>query len=158
MSHINSIGNKYLIEYEDVVGIFKIAPKIFQVLVGKLVGKCSKFIISDRLYLELMYWAAFGKRLNLNHPQNFSEKLQWLQLNDRRPEYTMMVDKYAVKDYVKEKIGEEYVVPTIGVWDSVDDVDWERLPDQFVMKTTHDSGSVIICRDKSIFNKDEAIS
>lgn len=127
-------------------------------IVGLVTRRCSGVIVNDELYIRLIYWAAYGKRLNLCHPKTFGEKLQWLKLNDRRPEYTIMVDKYAVKDFVKKEIGEEYVVPTIGVWDSVDNVDWERLPNQFVMKTTHDSGGVIICRDKSKFNKDAAIS
>ena len=95
-----------------------------------------------------------GYRLNLNNPQTFSEKLQWLKLYDRRPEYTTMVDKYAVKKYVSEQIGDQYVIPTLGVWERVEDIDWDSLPQQFVLKTTHTGGSngVVLCRDKNTFN------
>lgn len=134
------------------------SPKlILQGLVGKVTRKCSKIIKNDEFYIRLMYWAAFGKSLNLKTPQTFSEKLQWLKLHDHKPEYSMMVDKYAVKEYVAKKIGEEFVIPTYGVWDGVEDIEWDKLPNQFVIKSTHDSGSVVICKDKSNFNKQAAI-
>ena len=100
-----------------------------------------------------------GKRLDLKNPKTFNEKLQWLKLYNRRPEYTTMVDKFAVKQYVADKIGEQYIIPTLGVWDSVDDIDWDSLPNQFVLKTTHGGGGggVVICKDKSVFNKEQAI-
>lgn len=90
-----------------------------------------------------------GKRLNLKNPQTFNEKLQWLKLYDRNPEYTKMVDKYEVRKYISDKIGEEYLIPLLGVWDSFDEIDFDKLPDQFVLKCTHDSGGLVICRDKS---------
>lgn len=106
-----------------------------------------------------MYYLETGNRLHLKHPQTFGEKIQWLKLYDRRPEYTMMVDKYAVKDYVAGIIGQEHVVPTLGVWGRPEDIDFESLPNQFVLKTTHGGGScgVLICRDKSIINRNEVV-
>ena len=112
--------------------------------------------LSDEEYLKRMFSARMKKELNLDNPQTYNEKLQWLKLYDRRPEYTQLVDKYAVKKYVKECIGEEYVIPTLGVWDRFDDIDFDRLPNQFVLKCTHDSGGLVICKDKSIFDKQKA--
>ncbi len=105
--------------------------------------------MSDETYLKIGYRIRMGKRLNLDNPQTFNEKLQWLKIHDRKPEYTTMVDKYEAKKYVAERIGEEYVIPTLGVWDKFDDIDFDSLPDQFVLKCTHDSGGLVICRDKS---------
>lgn len=98
-----------------------------------------------------------GKRLNLSTPRTFNEKLQWLKLNDRKPEYTVMVDKYAVKKYVSDRIGDQYIIPTLGVWDRPEDIDFESLPDQFVLKVTHDSGGLVICRDKATLDKEATI-
>ncbi len=106
-------------------------------------------LIPDRAYLKLKYRASMGKKLNLKHPKTFNEKLQWIKLYDRKPIYTTMVDKYEAKRYVAEKIGEEYIIPTLGVWDRVEDIDFDALPDQFVLKCTHDSGGLVVCRDKS---------
>lgn len=108
--------------------------------------------MDDRKYLEKLYRATFGKELNLENPQTFNEKLQWLKLYDRKPIYTTMVDKYAAKEYVADKIGEEYIIPTLGVWDKFDDIDFDALPDQFVLKCTHDSGGLAICRNKKTFD------
>ncbi len=107
------------------------------------------FIFPDKMYLKLKYRFAFGKKLDLKNPKTFNEKLQWLKLYDRKPEYTVMVDKYAVKKYVADKIGEEYIIPTLGVWDKFEDINFEQLPNQFVLKCTHDSGGLVICKDKS---------
>lgn len=90
-----------------------------------------------------------GNELNLNNPQTFNEKIQWLKLYDRHPEYTMMVDKYAAKQYVASKIGDDYIIPTLGVWTKFDEIDFDKLPNQFVLKCTHDSGGLVICKDKS---------
>lgn len=116
--------------------------------------------LSDSLYLRLMYYFQTGKRLHLKHPKTFNEKLQWLKLHDRKPEYTTMVDKYAVKEYVANMIGQEYVIPTLGVWDRPEDIAWDELPRQFVLKTTHSGGSkgVIICHDKEKLDRAETIS
>lgn len=114
-------------------------------------------LIPDKWYLQMLYMREFNKRLDLKDPKTFNEKLQWLKLYDRRPEYVTMVDKYAVKDYVAKIIGEEYIIPTIGVWNKPEDIDWEKLPNQFVLKCTHDSGGLVICRDKSNLDRNAAI-
>lgn len=116
--------------------------------------------LPDKLYIQLMFRFKMGFWPNLKNPQTFSEKLQWLKLYNRRPEYTKMVDKYAVKEYVANIIGEEYVIPTLGVWNKPEDIEWDKLPDQFVLKTTHGGGSngVVICKDKSTFKKEKAIA
>lgn len=108
--------------------------------------------LSDKLYLEIIYKLMLGKRLNWDNPTTFNEKLQWLKLYDRRPEYTTMVDKYAVKEYVANVIGEEYIIPTLGVWNKFEDIDFDALPDKFVLKCTHDSGSICICKNKESFD------
>ncbi len=105
--------------------------------------------MSDETYLKIGYRIRMNKKLNLKHPTTFNEKLQWLKIYDRKPVYTMMVDKYEVKKIVADKIGGEYIIPTLGVWDKFDDVDFDSLPNQFVLKCTHDSGGLVICRDKS---------
>ena len=108
--------------------------------------------MDDRKYLEKVYKIRTGKDLDLDDPKSFNEKIQWLKLYDRKPEYTTMVDKYAVKKYVAEKIGEQYIIPDLGVWDRFDDIDLDKLPDKFVLKCTHDSSGVVICKDKSKFD------
>lgn len=106
--------------------------------------------LPDKAYLKMRYYAFMGKRLNLKSPKTFNEKLQWLKLYDRRPEYTVMVDKYAAKKYVSEIIGDEYIIPTLGAWDNTDGIDFSTLPDKFVIKCNHNSGKgMYICRDKS---------
>ena len=104
--------------------------------------------LPDKPFLHVLYWARLGKRLNLKNPQTFNEKMQWLKLYNRKPEYTRMVDKYEAKRYIAEKIGAEYVIPTLGVWDRFEDIDFEALPDRFVLKCTHDSGGLVVVRDK----------
>lgn len=121
-----------------------------------LTTRTDRFV-PDKWYLKLQYHCFFGKPLNLEAPKTFNEKLLWMKLYDRRPEYTTMVDKYAVKQYVADIIGEEYIIPTLGVWDKPEDIEWEKMPKQFVVKCTHDSGGLVICRDKSKLNKDAAI-
>ena len=104
----------------------------------------------DRDYLERKFEALMGTPLHLDAPQTFNEKLQWLKLYDRRPEYTMMVDKYRVREYITRKIGAEYLIPLLGVWDSPDEIDFAALPEQFVLKCNHNSGlGMCICKDKS---------
>lgn len=113
-------------------------------------------ILPDRTYLKFKYRERTGKKLSITKPKTFNEKLQWLKLNDRRQEYTMMVDKYSVKSYVSKMIGEEYIIPTFGVWNRFDQIDFDSLPNQFVLKCTHDSGGLSICKDKSTFDLDSA--
>lgn len=124
--------------------------------VKKILKKMSK-IIPDRLYISLIYFHHFHKFSNLKNPKTFNEKLQWLKLYDRRPEYSTMVDKYRAKEYVARIIGDEYIIPTIGVWNSVDEIDWDSLPNQFVLKWNHDSGSIVICKDKTKLDRNKAI-
>lgn len=115
-----------------------------------------KRILPNSLYLKLTYYKRIGKKLNLKSPQTFNEKLQWLKLYNRKPEYTKMVDKYEAKQYVEKIIGKEYIIPTLGIWNKFEDIDFDKLPNQFVLKCTHDSGGVIICKDKKEFEKDKA--
>ena len=113
-------------------------------------------IFGDASYVTVEYFIVFGKRLRLKNPQTYSEKLQWLKLHEGDPIYTRMVDKAEAKKYVTEIIGEEYIIPTYGVWNHFDEIDFDKLPDQFVLKTTHDSGGVIICKDKKTLDKNAA--
>lgn len=133
--------------------ISKYKRKVLLVLLYKF-SRCY----SDEKYLKRLFKLKMGKNLNLDNPQTFCEKLQWLKLYNRKPEYTQMVDKYEAKKYVANIIGEEYIIPTLGVWDRLEDIDWDSLPNQFVLKTTHGGGGggVVICRDKSIFNIEDA--
>ena len=108
--------------------------------------------LSDESFVRWMYLFEVGKFPNLAYPQTYNEKIQWLKLNDVHHDYTRMVDKYAVKEYVRERIGKKYIIPTIAVWDSFDEIDFTSLPNQFVLKTTHDSGGVAIVKDKSTMN------
>lgn len=108
--------------------------------------------MSDSTYIRKEYKINMGKELNLEQPKTFNEKLQWLKLYDRKEIYTKMVDKYEVKEYVKNIIGEEYIIPTLGVWGKVEDIDFDSLPNQFVLKVTHDSGGLVICKDKLNFD------
>lgn len=117
----------------------------------------APWIPNDRWYVATRYRLYTGDKLNLNNPKTFNEKLCWQKLYDHNPLYTTLVDKYAVKSYVAQKIGEEYIIPTIGVWDKPEQIDWDKLPDQFVLKTTHDSGGVIIVKDKKSLNQNKAI-
>lgn len=111
---------------------------------------------SDERYLKFSYWLRMGKKLNLENPQTFNEKLQWLKLHDRKSVYTIMADKYAAKQYVAEMLGEEYIIPTLGYWKRFEDIDFDSLPDQFVLKCTHDSGGLVICRDKAHLDREKA--
>ncbi len=115
----------------------------------------GKLPCPDRLFLHWMYWVFTGQRLNLKHPVTFQDKLNWLKLYNRNPLYTKLVDKYAVREWVAEKIGPEYLVPLYGVYDKFDDIDFDQLPDKFVLKCTHDSGSVCIVKDKKSMNLSE---
>ena len=115
--------------------------------------------IPDAIYLEMMYYLRMGKKMHLSNPMTFSEKLQWLKLYNRKAEYIMMVDKIAVKEYVAKKIGAEYIIPTLGVWDNPNEIDFGKLPDQFVLKCNHNSGlGMCICRDKRNLDIHKTIS
>ncbi|MCM1139121.1 MAG: glycosyl transferase [Ruminococcus flavefaciens] len=114
--------------------------------------------LPDSIYLKLLYRALLGKKLNLSNPVTFSEKQQWLKIHNRIPLMTTMVDKIGVKSYVANKIGKQYIIPTLGIYDRFEDIDFESLPDSFVIKTTHGGGNtgVVVCKDKHSFNYDEA--
>lgn len=104
--------------------------------------------VSDEYYLRILYLFSMREFLHLNPPRTFSEKLQWLKIHDHKNLYTKLVDKIAVKEIVAKIIGEEYVIPTLGVWQNFDDIDFEQLPSQFVLKCNHNSGGVLVCKDK----------
>ncbi|WP_196342075.1 ATP-grasp fold amidoligase family protein [Paraclostridium sordellii] len=111
-------------------------------------------IIPDKLYLKIMYFKHFRKNLSFNKPETLNEKIQWLKINDVTDEYKHIVDKFKVREYIANEIGEEYLIPLIGVWNSVDEINYEELPNQFVLKCNHDSKSVFICKDKESFDFD----
>lgn len=116
------------------------------------------FLFPDELYLKIIYYLKMGRKLDLDDPKTMNEKLQWLKIHNRKPEYTTMVDKILVKEYVSEKIGPQYVVPLLGVWDDVEDIDFESLPEKFVLKSNHSGNNlgVVICHDKSGFDVEKA--
>jgi len=114
---------------------------------------CSPMIISDELYLKVYYFLTMDRPLHLDNPQTLNEKMQWLKLYDRKEQYTLMADKYAARKFIADRVGEEYLVPLCGVWDSAEQIDWESLPEKFVLKCTHDSHSVFICTDKKVFDR-----
>lgn len=116
--------------------------------------------VNDELYIKLWYRINVGKKLHLDNPIEYNEKLQWLKLHDHNPIYSTMVDKYLVKEYVSQKIGDKYVIPLLGVWDSPKDIDFDSLPNSFVLKVTHGGGNsgVVVCKDKSNFNREEVVA
>lgn len=124
-------------------------------IIKKCIIKISN-LIPDRIYLKIKYRLKMKKKLNLKNPQTYNEKLQWLKLNDRKEIYTTMVDKYEVKKYVANIIGEEYIIPTLGIYNSFEEINFENLPEKFVMKCTHNSGGIIICKNKKQFDKRKA--
>lgn len=136
--------------YETIYEVFDRISDIFKMYFS--VEYEQTCILPDWLFLKLKYKKTFGHSLHLLHPKTFNEKLQWLKLHDRNPLYTRMVDKYDVKTIVENAIGAEYVIPNYGVWEKFDDIDFERLPKQFVLKSTHDSGGVYIVNDKDSMN------
>lgn len=126
----------------------------------RVVSRCSYlFNNNEELHLKILYYLHMGKKLDLKNPKTLNEKMQWLKLYDRRPEYKYMVDKITAKDYATKMLGSEYVVPLLGVWDKPEDIDFDSLPDKFVLKTNHSGGNtgVIVCKDKSKLNKQDVI-
>ena len=112
--------------------------------------------VSDETFLKIKFRQSLGKPLNLAHPQTYNEKIQWLKLHDRDPLYTKLVDKYEVRSFIADRLGSAYSVPLVGgPWNSPEEIDFDALPDQFVLKCTHDSGGLIICRDKSALDRDQ---
>jgi hypothetical protein len=119
----------------------------------KLIGLLS--IIPTKPFLKIVYRIKTGEKLNLKNPRGINEKINWLKINDIHLEYTNYVDKIAVRDIITEKLGEEYLIPLLGKWDCFDDIDFDMLPDKFVLKCSHDSGSVKLIKDKNSINKAE---
>ena len=118
------------------------------------------FLFGDKLYISLRYRFLMGKWIDWSEPKTFTEKIQWLKVYGFKPEYTTMVDKLAAKDYVANLIGNEYIIPTLQVWDSTKEIDIDKLPSRFVLKTTHGGGGcgVVICKDKTLFERDKSFS
>ena len=128
-------------------------PRIFVVHVWMWISETFHCINSET-YLKVMYRLYTKKKLHLDNPKTFTEKLQMLKLYvNITPKCTLMADKYGVREYIKNRIGEEYLITSLGVWDKFDDIDFDKLPEKFVLKTTHDSGGVVLCLDKKNFNK-----
>ncbi len=122
----------------------------------KELGKKVVALLPTKMWLSYKFKSKFGYKLDWKNPKTYSEKLQWLKVYDKNPLYTTLVDKYEVKKYIADVIGEEYIIPTLGVWDRFDDIDFNLLPDQFVLKCTHDSGGIAIVKDKATFDKEKA--
>lgn len=139
-----------------VIGLRKNPYKLIKYVFDRA-PKLSK-LVPDKVYLKVIYRSKFGKKLNLKNPQTYNEKLQWLKLYDHSNIYTTLVDKHLVKKYVSDVIGEQYIIPTLGVYNSFDEIDFDKLPNKFVLKTTHDSGGVVICTDKSVLDIEETNS
>lgn len=140
-----------------ILKIFRQPLKAKYYLLYKL-SSTYPHLFSDKCYLKSLYYLIFGEQLNLKNPKKFNEKLQWLKLYNRKQEYVDLVDKIKVKDYVAGIIGKQYIIPTLGIWEKFDDIDFSTLPDKFVIKCNHDSGNVVICRDKLKFDIDKAKS
>ncbi len=111
--------------------------------------------LPNKMYLQLFYFSRTGKLINFKNPKGFCEKLQWLKINDQKPEYTKLVDKFAVREHITEVLGEEYLFPLLGTWDGFEDIDFDALPEQFVLKCNHDSGSTKVITSKSTLTKED---
>ena len=114
-------------------------------------------LFPDALYLKIYYYLILRKKLHLSNPKSFNEKINWLKIYDRKQIYSDMVDKAKAKEYVASIIGKDYIIPTLGEWSNPDQINWDDLPNQFVLKCTHDSGGLVICHDKNKLNKKTAI-
>ena len=128
-------------------------PRLFIIF---LFSKFKFKFLSDKFYIKIRYKNTFDKKIDFSNVKTFNEKLQWLKLNDRKDIYKIMVDKYKVKEYVSNLIGEEFIIPTIGVYDKFEEIDFDNLPNQFVIKCNHDSGGLIVVKDKTKLNIEEA--
>lgn len=130
--------------------------KSIKQLYKSILFRIDYYLMPDKIYLNKKFKKVFGREINWKNPITFNEKLQWLKIYDRNPLYTQLVDKYGVRRFVSEKVGAEYLIPCLGVWDCYDNIDFDKLPRRFVLKCTHDSHSVVICKDKSTFNYERA--
>lgn len=123
---------------------------------GVVLRRCFSHWMDDRTFIRWEYFSGMGKFPNIDNPVSYNEKLQWLKLNDIHEEYTQLVDKYEAKEIVSKLIGDEYIIPTLDIYNSFEEIDFDKLPNQFVLKTTHDSGGVVVCPDKTKLNKKAA--
>lgn len=121
--------------------------------VKRITQKC---FLSDEAFIKQEYKNRFGVEPNLDNPQTFNEKMQWFKLYDHDPLHTQMADKYLARDYIADRIGERYLIPLLGVYNSFGEINFDALPDKFVLKCNHDCGSVLLCTDKSQFDKKTA--
>ena len=142
----------FVMKFERIFSLIKKEPRLFLCV---LISKIPPCLFPDGLYLKCLYRLKMKKRLNLFNPQTFNEKLQYLKLHDRNPEYIKMVDKIEAKKYVAEKIGEDHVIPILGVWDDPYDIDFDKLPDKFVLKCNHNRGGLFICKDKKQVSREQ---
>lgn len=126
-------------------------------VLSSILKRFAYLVPNDEIYLRWYYFLTMGKRLNLENPQTYNEKIQWLKLYDHNSLYTRMVDKYEAKGYVADIIGKKHIIPTLAVYDRAEDIDFDSLPNQFVLKCTHDSGGVVVCRDKKKFDRRVAL-
>lgn len=141
--------NVYQYDLSKIINVVK-SPKIILI---KMLNIGFFNWMNDEQFLKLKYRLIFNKQLDLNNPKSFNEKLQWLKLHDHNDLYVRLVDKYLVKKYVEKNVGAKYVIPTIAVYSSFDEIDFDSLPNQFVIKCNHDSGGLVLCSDKKKFNK-----
>lgn len=151
------------LEKKNIKIVAKMGNTFFQQIMNSIYESKNENVIKryllvtdDRKYLERRYEAILGSKLNVDNPRNFNEKIQWLKIHDKNPKYPLLVDKYEVKKIVAKEIGEDYLIPTLGLFDNFDEIDFDSLPNSFVLKCTHDSGSVVICKNKSLFDVDNA--
>lgn len=135
--------------------VLKMLLNKLRILEGIIARKLVKFL-SDELYIKMLFHSRVGYYPNLDNPRTYNEKLQWLKLNYKRPEYTKMVDKYSAKEYVASVVGEKYIIKTLGIWERVEDIDWDSLPNRFVIKVTSDSGGIVVCKDKATLDIEQA--
>jgi hypothetical protein len=147
------IGKDNRVNMKKASFIKRISSKINYYFFKMIYYTFLHHLLSDKLLIELMFRWRLGYWPNLESPKTFSEKLQWLKLHDRNPEYTQLVDKFTVREYIVKTIGEEYLIPLLGVWEKFEDIDFDKLPNQFVLKCTHNSGGNIICKDKNTLDK-----
>lgn len=140
----------YVVMMGSIFGVFKRAIKSPEKILLNIIYRIPVLRkISDKRYISLLFRITYGRKIDFANPKSFNEKLNWLKLYDRKDLYTTMVDKYESKKYVGNIIGNDYIIPTLGVYDTFDDIDFNLLPEKFVMKCNHDSGNVIICKDKN---------
>jgi hypothetical protein len=141
----------------SVINKIKIAIQSPEEIIIKAIrSKPVSLCLSDERALCILFRLKMGKKLKLNPPVTYNEKLQWLKLYDRNPLYTKLCDKFEVRKYISETIGDNYLIPLLGVWDNFDEINFETLPNQFVLKCTHDSGGIVICKDKKRLDYEKA--